>query len=58
MIRTFACKETARIYNLERSTVLPPDIQEVARRKLKMLHAAACLRDLAVPPANRLDVVL
>jgi proteic killer suppression protein len=32
---------------------LPPDIQQVARRKLRMLNAASTLDDLRIPPANR-----
>nr|WP_202903003.1 type II toxin-antitoxin system RelE/ParE family toxin [Xanthomonas cannabis] len=37
----------------ERSRRLPADIQSVARRKLRMLNAAAHLDDLRIPPANR-----
>lgn len=33
----------------------PPDIRRVARRKLLYLHDAADLRDLRVPPGNRLE---
>lgn len=33
----------------------PPDIQQIARRKLKMLHASQNLKDLRIPPANRLE---
>jgi len=36
---------------------LPPDIQRVAERKLIMLHKAAELNDLRVPPANRLEAL-
>jgi proteic killer suppression protein len=34
---------------------LPPDIQQVALRKLRMLNRAQTLQDLRVPPANRLE---
>ncbi len=34
---------------------LPPDIQRVARRKLRMLNNAQTLDDLRIPPANRLE---
>ena len=33
----------------------PPDLRRVARRKLLYLHDAAELRDLRVPPGNRLE---
>lgn len=33
----------------------PPEIQQIARRKLKMLHASQNLKDLRIPPANRLE---
>lgn len=36
---------------------LPNQIQAVARRKLRMLHAAQCLEDLRIPPANRLEML-
>jgi toxin HigB-1 len=31
------------------------DVRTVARRKLDLLGAAAALRDLAIPPGNRLE---
>ena len=34
---------------------LPADIQQTARRKLRMLNAAAGLDDPRIPPANRLE---
>lgn len=38
-----------------RSKKLPGDIQEIALRKLRMLHNSRTLADLKVPPANRLE---
>ena len=55
MIRSFKSRETARIFNRERSQKLPSDIQQVALRKLRMLNRAVTLQDLRVPPANRLE---
>ena len=49
--------ETERVFRAERSCRLPPDIQRSARRKLLALHAAAELRDMAVPPGNRLEAL-
>jgi toxin HigB-1 len=34
---------------------LPPGLRRVARRKLLYLHEAAELKDLRVPPGNRLE---
>jgi len=55
MIKSFKSKETARIFTRLRSTRLPPDIQQVSYRKLRMLNNAVALEDLRVPPANRLE---
>jgi toxin HigB-1 len=55
MIRSFKSKETEKIFNRQRSAKLPPDIQQVALRKLRMLNRAITLPDLQVPPANRLE---
>jgi proteic killer suppression protein len=33
------------------------DIQQVARRKLRMLNNAQSLHDLRIPPANRLEAL-
>ena len=55
MIRSFADKDTERIWHGEFSRRLPNSIQAVARRKLRMLNAAQRLDDLRIPPANRLE---
>lgn len=55
MIVSFACKETEKIWRGQRSRKLPPDIQEVARRKLRMLNNAHDVKDLRQPPSNRLE---
>ena len=55
MIRSFGSKETEKVFNRERSHKLPPNIQQVALRKLRMLNRAITLQDLRVPPANRLE---
>ncbi|MBN2192310.1 MAG: type II toxin-antitoxin system RelE/ParE family toxin [Polyangiaceae bacterium] len=36
---------------------LPKSLWGVARRKLDMLHAASQLRDLRIPPSNRLEAL-
>ena len=55
MIKSFKSKETARIFTRLRSTRLPPDIQQVSYRKLRMLNNAVTLDDLRLSPANRLE---
>lgn len=55
MIKGFRGRETERVWRGEVSRRLPPDVQRVARRKLRMLNNARTLDDLRVPPANRLE---
>ena len=57
MIRSFADKETEKIYNQQYSRKLPENIQRVALRKLMMIDAAEKLSDLKIPPANRLEAL-
>lgn len=57
MIRSFADREAALIWSGERSRRLPPDIQVVAMRKLRLLEAATRLDDLRIPPGNRLEAL-
>jgi toxin HigB-1 len=55
MIRSFKEPEAEKIFHRERSRKLPPDIQQVALRKLRMLNRAEALNDLRVPPGNQLE---
>lgn len=55
VIRSFADKETERIFSRQFSRKLPPEIQRNARRKLEVLNVARALDDLRVPPGNRLE---
>lgn len=57
MIRNFTCKETELIWNELVSRRLPRDIQQVARRKLRMLNNAKSLDDLRIPLNNRLEAL-
>ncbi|MBP0617061.1 type II toxin-antitoxin system RelE/ParE family toxin [Jiella mangrovi] len=57
MIRSIADPETQLIWAGRRSGKLPPDIQSVALRKLRMLNQARVLQDLRVPPGNRLEAL-
>jgi len=55
MIQSFADPETELIWSGRRSRKLPPDIQNIALRKLRLLNQAKVLNDLRVPPGNRLE---
>lgn len=55
MIKEFGDNETEKIWNGIRSKKLPSEIQNVARRKLRMLNNAHDVTDLRIPPANRLE---
>lgn len=54
-IQAFTDREMALIWAGQRSRRLPSDIQQAARRKLRMLNNAHTLADLRIPPANRLE---
>lgn len=55
MIKSFRGKVAERIWSGEGVRRLPPEIQKVSRRKLRMLNSARTLDDLRVPPGNRLE---
>ena len=55
MIKTFADKETEKIYYQFFSKKLPQSIQKIALRKLIMMDNAKSLEDLRIPPANHLE---
>jgi proteic killer suppression protein len=57
MIKSFGSGEAEKIWLGQQSHGLPPDIQPVARRKLRMLNNAGELRDLRIPPNNRLEAL-
>ena len=58
MIISFGNKETERIWIGERVKKLPPEIQIIGRRKLRMINNAVDLQDLRIPPANRLEKLI
>ena len=55
MIKSFGDKETEKIWNGKRSNKLPHDIQDISRRKLRMLNNSVDIQDLRIPPSNRLE---
>jgi proteic killer suppression protein len=57
MVLEFKCRETEGIWRGQVSRRLPREIQDIARRKLRMLNNAHTLADLRIPPANRLEAL-
>lgn len=57
MIRSFTNPEVEKIWSGLASRKYPAAMQLVARRKLRMLNAAAELDDLRIPPGNRLEAL-
>ena len=55
MIVSFGSKETEKIWNGERVKNLPHEIQQIGRRKLRMLNNSQNLMDLKIPPSNKLE---
>ena len=55
MIGSFGNSETEKIWLGERVKKLPGEIQQIGRRKLRMLNNAVDLADLKIPPSNRLE---
>lgn len=58
MVVNFGNKETEKVFNGIVSKKLPREIQEVARRKLRIINNSIDLNDLKIPPANRLEKLL
>jgi proteic killer suppression protein len=55
MIVSFGDKTTQIIWEGERVKGFSTDIQETARRKLRMLNNSLDIKDLMIPPSNRLE---
>ena len=55
MIRSFRDAETRKVFERRRSRRFAPEVQRRAQRKLAILDAAESVRDLRVPPGNRLE---
>jgi proteic killer suppression protein len=55
MIVDFGDKETEKIWKGIVSKKLPREIQDIARRKLRMINNSLDILDLRIPPANRLE---
>jgi proteic killer suppression protein len=55
MIVDFGDKETEKNWQGIVSKKLPREIQDIARRKLRMINNSLDILDLRIPPANRLE---
>lgn len=55
MIESFGDSETEQLYAGRRSRKLPGEVQERARRKLRMLNQSRELVELRIPPSNNLE---
>lgn len=55
MIVSFGSKQTEQIWLGKRVKNIPLDIQNVGRRKLRMLNNSQTFSDLTAPPSNRLE---
>jgi proteic killer suppression protein len=55
MIISFGSKEAEQIWNGIRVKKKPIEIQNVGRRKLRMLNNSQAIADLRIPPSNRLE---
>jgi proteic killer suppression protein len=57
VIRSFKNKDTETIFRGEFVKGMDGQIQQRAREKLKYLDSAGDLRDLMIPPSNRLEAL-
>ena len=55
MIKSFADRETANLYSTGKSRKFSPAVCKTGIRKLDYLNAATGLKDLKIPPGNRLE---
>ena len=55
MIRSFADRDSLRVFQRLQVKRLSTDLQRAAYRKLLMIDAAGSISDLKIPPGNRLE---
>ena len=55
MIVSFGSKDTEKIWNGEPVKKIPVEIQQIGRRKLRMINNLQNWSDLRIPPSNRLE---
>ena len=55
MILSFGDKITQKIWDGERVKGFANEIQDATRRKLRMLNNSVDIKDLTIPPSNKLE---
>jgi len=55
VIRSFRDRETEKVWAGRRSRACPPNVEDRARNKLRLLHTISDLSELRDPPGNRLE---
>ncbi|MDR2428327.1 MAG: type II toxin-antitoxin system RelE/ParE family toxin [Candidatus Margulisbacteria bacterium] len=55
MIKSFACKDTRKIFEIGHCKKFPSSIYKNAIIKLAMLNRSGQLHELNIPPSNRLE---
>ena len=55
MIISFGSRDSEKIWLGERVRKIPIEIQQIGRRKLRMINNSQDLIDLRIPPSNRLE---
>ena len=55
MILSFGSKDTEKIWNGEKVSKLPIEVQTIGRRKLRMISNSQNIQDLTIPPSNKLE---
>jgi toxin HigB-1 len=55
MIKSFADRETEKLFRGRKSRAVPTQVRERALSKLLVLNAATDVEDLRAPPGNRLE---
>lgn len=55
MVVSFGDKTTQKIWDGERVKGFSTEIQEITRRKLRMLNNSSDIKDLMFPPSSRLE---
>ena len=58
MIISFGNSETEQVWLGNRVKKLPIEIQNIGRRKLRILNNSVDIADLRIPPANRLEKLI
>lgn len=57
MIKSFADRRTEQLFRTGKAMRFPPEVAMRAARKLEYVHLATSLKDLQVPPGNRLHAL-